>query len=76
MAKSFTRELNAAITKGLHSHKPILVRGALREEISHWLFLETWDDPLQWRDERHIQISVAMDASASGWGASILSPVR
>jgi len=40
------------------------------------LFLETWDNPLLWRDERHIQILVATDASASGWGATILSPIR
>lgn len=28
------------------------------------------------RDERHVQISVATDASASGWGASIISPFQ
>lgn len=52
------------------------MHGALREDISHWLFLESWDDPLPWRDERHVQISVATDAPASGWGASIISPFR
>ena len=39
-AKLFTREMNAAISRGLRSQKPILLRDALREEISHWLFLE------------------------------------
>ena len=34
-AKLFIREMNAAISRGLHSQKPILLRGALREEISH-----------------------------------------
>ena len=53
-----------------------MLRGALGQEISYRLFLETWDNPLPWRDERHIQISVATDASASGWGATILSPIR
>ena len=75
-AKLFTREMNAAISQGLHSQKAILMHGALLEEISHWLFLESWDDPLPWRDERHVQIFVATDASASGWGASIVSPFR
>ena len=37
-------------------------------------FSESWDDPLPWRDERHAQISVATDASASGWGATVISP--
>ena len=43
----------------------------LKEEISDWLFLRTGDDPLPWRDERHLQISLATDASASGWGGSV-----
>ena len=43
----------------------------LKDEISHWLFLRTWDDPLPWRDERHLRISLASDASASGWGGSV-----
>ena len=61
--KLFTREVNAAILTGLRSQKPILLRDALREEISHWLFFENWDNPIPWCDERHIQISVATDAS-------------
>ena len=73
-AKLFTREMNAVISKGLRSQKLILLRGALREEIAHWLFLENWDDPIPWRDERHIQVSVATDASSSGWGATIIFP--
>ena len=71
-AKLLTREMNAAISKGLRSQKLILLRGALREEIAHWLFLENLDDPIPWRDERHIQVSVATDASSSGWGATII----
>ena len=75
-ARLFTREMNAAISQGLRSQKAVLLHGALREEISHWLFLESWDDPLPWRDERHFQISVATDASASGWEATVISPFR
>ena len=64
--------MNSAISKALRTSRPIKLHEALREEISHWLFLRTWDDPLPWRDERHIRISLATDdASASGWGGSI-----
>ena len=35
--------------------------------------MPTWDEPLPWRDERHVSVQVATDASASGWGYSILS---
>jgi len=43
----------------------------LRDEIAHWLFLETWDDPLPWKEERHLQISLSSDAPGSGWGATM-----
>lgn len=77
-AKLFTREMNTAISRGLRSQKPILLRGALREEIAHWLLLENWDNakPIWWRDERHIQNSMASDSSSSGWGVTTVSPDR
>ena len=70
----FTREMNAAIWRGLRTVRPIPLTSALREEIAHWLFLQTWDNPLPWRDERHIRVKIASDASGSGWGGSIISP--
>ena len=75
-ARLLTRKMKATISQGLRSQKAVLLHGAFREEISHWLFLESWDDPLPWRDERHVQISVATGASASGWGATVISPFR
>ncbi|CAH3151426.1 unnamed protein product, partial [Porites lobata] len=74
-AQLFTKQMNAAIAGGQRTpHRLIAIRGDLREEICHWLFLEGWDDPVTWRDERHIRVSVATDASASGWGAILLAP--
>ena len=67
----FIREMNNAISKALRTSRSIKLHGALREEISHWFFLRTWDDPLPWRGERHIRISLATDASVSGWGGSV-----
>ena len=55
-ARLFTREMNGAIGKGMRTGKPIPVQGTVQREISHWLFLEQWDNPLPWRDERHIQV--------------------
>ena len=76
--KLFTREMNTAISRGLSSHKPILLRGTLREEIAHCFLLENWDNvkPIWWRDERRIQISMAMDSYSSGWGVTTVSPNR
>ena len=67
--------MNAAIRRGLRLSRPLPLTGALREEIAHWLFLQTWDNPLPWRDERHVRLPVASDASGSGWGGSIVSSV-
>ena len=40
-AQLFTKQMNAAIAGGQRSpHRLIPIRGDLREEISHWLFLE------------------------------------
>ena len=70
----FTREMNNAIAKGLRSGEQVQVYDALRNEIAHWLFLEKWDDPLPWRDERHFRVTLATDASGLGWGGSISLP--
>lgn len=56
--------------------KPIAIQGALRNEIAHWLFLERWGDPLHWHEERHLQVKIATDASWTGWGAHISTPVE
>ena len=69
----FTREMNNVISKALRTSRPVKMYPVLREEISHWFFLETWEDPLLWREERHTQVSLASDASASGWGGLVLS---
>ena len=72
-AKLFTKEMNGGISYGQRTQKPVAVQGLLHEEISHWLFLETWDTPLPWRDERHVHVTMATDASACGWGYSMIS---
>lgn len=69
----FTREMHRAITKALRTGKPISMYQALEMEIRHWLFLEAWDDPLPWREEKHLSLKLASDASGSGWGGVLLS---
>ena len=75
-ARLFTREMSAAISMGMRWLKPIAVQGAQRDEISHLLFLEGWEDPLPWREECHLQIELATDASKTGWGGVISTPVK
>ena len=74
-AKLFTQAMNAAISRGQRINanhtKPLPLTGKLKDEIEHWLFLEGWDDPLPWREERHVRVVLATDVSNSGW---ILAP--
>lgn len=72
----FTREMSAAISMHMHTLKPVVVQGALRDEIVHWLFLDEWDDPLPWREERHLQVELVKDASQTEWGGVISTPVK
>ena len=48
-AKLFTREANIAIGKAVKNSKPIPVEGKLRNEISHWEFLDKWEGYVTWR---------------------------
>ena len=75
-ARLFSREMSTAVSKGMRTMKPIVVQGALRGEIAYWLFLERWDDPLHWRGEIHLQVKIATDASRTGWGGHISTPVE
>ncbi len=67
--------MNAAISRHMHSTCPFPLRDDLKQEISYWLFLENWDELLPWRDEKHVHVSMATDASNLGWGGLMLSPI-
>ena len=67
-ARLFTNEINLAIARSGKSKKPIEDSGPLREEIQHWLFLRSWAGYLPWRDEKHVQVRLASDASSYSWG--------
>lgn len=46
---------------------------ALRQELEHWLFLETWNGFLPWRSERHFHFRLFSDSSSFAWGG-VLGP--
>ena len=56
----------------MRTNRLVTIDKNLRDEIAHWLFFETWDDPLPWKEERHLQISLSSDASGSGWGGATM----
>ncbi|CAB3978955.1 Hypothetical predicted protein [Paramuricea clavata] len=65
----------AVLAAKLFTSRPFPLTDDLKDEISHWLFLANWGEPLPWRDEKHIVVSMATDASSSGWGGVILLPI-
>ena len=70
-ARFFINELNIAIAKGLPSSRPISVSGSLKDEIQHWLFLESWTGYLPWRQELHHQVRLCSDASSFAWPCTL-----
>ncbi|KAI8496663.1 hypothetical protein Bbelb_253180 [Branchiostoma belcheri] len=70
-AQLFTRECNLAIGKALRKGGLIRVVGDLRREIEHWAFVDDWRDDWPWREEKHVVVSIASDASKSKWGGVI-----
>lgn len=70
-ARLFTNEINIAISNGLRSSRPVPISGALREEIQHWLFLESWTGYLPWRQELHDEIKLCSDASSFASACSL-----
>ena len=69
----FTHEINMAISKAVRSTKPLFITSALRQEVEHWLFFESWSGFLPWKTEKHHQVKIYSDASSYVWGG-VLNP--
>ena len=57
-AKLYTNAAYQAISKASRSHKPIPVSAALKAELLHLKFLDSWDGFLPWKDERHTSVTI------------------
>ncbi|VDH90424.1 Hypothetical predicted protein [Mytilus galloprovincialis] len=44
----------------------------LRAEISMWRFLDNWTGCAPWRDEKHLQVVLASDATPYKWGSFLV----
>lgn len=53
--------------------RPVKMSRVLRQEIEHWLFLESWNGFLPWRLEKHSHVRLFSDSSSFAWGG-VLSP--
>lgn len=75
-AKLFTREINIAIGQMCKNSRRACLSGSLKTEIAHWKFLDAWDGCVSWREEKHLQISLATDSSLYKWGGFLNSDQR
>ena len=71
--KLFIREISHAFVSA-DSNGRVSLTPALREELSYWQFLDSWQDWLSWRDEKHVRLSLFSDASGFGWGCVLHLP--
>ena len=72
-ARLYTNEIKLALSRAVRSSRPIKLSGPLRQELEHWLFLETWNGFLPWRSERHFHFRLFSDSSSFDWGG-VLGP--
>ncbi|KAK3720979.1 hypothetical protein QZH41_018535 [Actinostola sp. cb2023] len=73
-AQLHAREIYLAVSGYTKSSRMVKVSGALRKEIEHWRFLDSWKDCLPWLSERHTVIKIFCDASNFAWGGIINAP--
>ena len=72
-AKLFIREMSHAFAS-VDSNGRVSLTPALKEELSYRQFLDSWQDWLPWRDEKHVRLSLSSDASGFGWGCVLHLP--
>ena len=70
-AKLYIREMAVAISAAIREGKAIEMSQPLKDEVSHWRFLDGWAGFLPWRDERHISIKMSTDSSNFKWGGVV-----
>ena len=75
-ARLYTSEINLALSRVVRSSRLVKLSGPLRQELEHWLFLETWNGFLPWRSEKHSHFQLFSDSSSFAWGGEggVLSP--
>lgn len=72
-AKLYTREVNFAISQCTKNSRRAAISHELRQELEHWRFIDDWLGYAPWRQEKHLQLSLATDASSFRYGISLLS---
>ena len=83
-ARLYVNEINLAVSGATRSSRRLKMSPALKKEIEHWLFPESWDGFLPWRSEKHTDVKLFSDSSHFAievnvydyWDASIGNTAR
>ena len=70
-SKLYTSACNRAISKAITDISNVPIISQVREEINHWTFIDSWNTPFPWIDERHHILSLFTDSSNYKWGAVV-----
>jgi hypothetical protein len=68
----YIRETNAAISQAYRNSRPVPLTGKLAEELKFWRFLDDWQGESRWRQEHHVTLHLATDASLFRWAGVLL----
>ncbi|VDI64552.1 Hypothetical predicted protein, partial [Mytilus galloprovincialis] len=71
-SRLYSREVNRAVGIAFKNSRPIKIYNELRAEISMWRFLDNWTGCAPWRDEKHLQVVLASDATPYKWGSFLV----
>ena len=69
--KLYIRAMAAASARAARFSHTINLDKELRDEIEEWRFLDTRDQWLPWRLEKHAELTLATDSSTFAWGATM-----
>lgn len=67
----YTSEINLALSCAVQSSHPVKLSWPLRQDLEHWLFLETWNGFLPWWSEKHSHFQLFSDSSSFAWGKGV-----
>ena len=70
-AKLYIRVMANSISKVQNSTRLIPIVEELREEIEFWRFIDSHTEWSPWRQQKHVELTIATDASGYAWGATV-----
>ncbi len=72
-ASLFLREC-CAFMAAIDDLNPTPLHAEVRDEVLFWRFVDSFSQPIPWKQERHLASALSSDASGYRWGGTLISP--